>query len=105
MFTNRVPQIVRLNVHFMILYFSMNCSDAFIVIGVDPFSFYEPNPDTRVDNFIIIPVKMDCSAEPACLVSPSFGVAGQDALICDSSGMREGYCFKYKSKTNSFKYR
>ena len=83
-----------------------NCSNAFIVIGVDPFSFYESNPDTRQDNFIIIPIQKECmDVEPACLVSPSFGLAGQDALICDSVGMTEGYCFKYKGERNSFQHK
>ena len=89
----------------LFLSISMNCTNAIIVIGVDPFSFYESNPQTRLDNFIIVPIQMECSAEPACLVSPNFGVGGHDALICDGMGMTEGYCYKYKSKSSSFLHR
>ena len=83
-----------------------NCSNAVIVIGVDPFSFYEKNPETRQNNFIFIPIQKEClDAEPACLVTPNFGSAGREALICDGMGMTAGYCFKYKNERNSFQHR
>ena len=99
-------QIVEYNRLIFFSTFRWNCSNAFIVIGVDPFSFYESNLDTRMDNFIIIPVQRECmDVEPACLVSPSFSSAGQDALICDGMGMTEGYCFKYQGQRNSFQHK
>jgi hypothetical protein len=56
---------------------AINCTDTFLVIGVDPLYMYDNK--NRLDNFEFIPIRRECMGG-ACLGTPDYLARGM--LIC-----------------------
>jgi hypothetical protein len=71
---------------------AINCTDTFLVIGVDPLYMYDKK--NRSDNFEFIPIRRECMGG-ACLETPDYLAGGM--LICGMDSY-VGYFFFITAK-------